>query len=156
MKHLLDFVREHVLDEALYCVLPSAVGELSLQCRRDRGEPLCWEVRCVAVQGPGELVPSSQLLDHLAARGADLRLFEREISAVIAAHIVVSHHLLQDAHALLGPELVQEVLQGHELFARELSRTLAPHIAPERPALKLVRGGGAQSDTRAGHLELVR
>lgn len=155
MQHLLDFVHEHTLDEQLYCVLPTPSGDLALQWRR-QVDTLGWELWPLKEKGPVEQVPRSQLLARLSARGANLELFERELRAIIAAQIVVAHHLLRDAKTLLGADIVQDILHGHELFASELSRTVASLTAPERPALQVVKGGGVRSDGRAGHLALVR
>jgi hypothetical protein len=155
MQHLLDFVHEHTLDEQLYCVLPTPLGDLAMQWRRQI-DALGWELKPLSDDGPGEYVPRAQLLGRLTSLGANLELFERELRALIAAQVVVAHHLLRDARALLGADIVQDILHGHELFASELSRTVGSLTAPARPALSVVKGGGARSNTRAGHLALVR
>lgn len=155
MQHLLDFVHEHVLDEQLYCVLPSPSGELALQWRR-RDDASRWELKRLKEEGPVEYVHRGALVTRLTELAADVALFECELRAIIAAQVVVADHLLRDARARLGADVVQEILHGHELFASELSRTVSSLVTPARPALQLVCGGGARSDVRTGHLALVR
>ncbi|HEX6242642.1 MAG TPA: hypothetical protein VFZ61_17130 [Polyangiales bacterium] len=155
MQYLLDFIYEHLLDEQLYCVLPSPSGELALQWRR-REDALRWELKPLKREGAVELVARVDLLARLSDLGADLHLFECELRAIIAAQVVVADHLLRDARARLGAEAVDEMLHGHALFATELSRTVSTLLGPARPALQLVSGGGACSGARTGHLALVR
>jgi hypothetical protein len=154
MQHLLDFVHDHLLDEHLYCVVPSEEGDLELSWRRQL-DPQHWEVRRARSDDPADLrlVPRAQLLATLELRGADLGAFERELRASVAVQIVLASQLLVDARSTLGDDTVEAVLRGHREFARELVAAVSSLTAPR---LTLHEGAGARTDLRTGHLALVR
>lgn len=133
MHQLLDFLYENSLDKQLYCVLPAPDGELQLAW--SAAEPLHWEVRCASA-GTVEQVPREALLAQLTARGADLTVLERELGAVVAAHIVVADQLLSAALQAFGSDGVNAVLRGQQQFARELKKALSGML---QPRLRLVR-----------------
>jgi hypothetical protein len=151
MQYLVDFIRDHVLDEQLYCAVPATDGELELSFLR-LADPLHWLVRPAKSEQPAERVPSAHVVAYLESRGADLGLFERELRAIVAAHIVVAHQLLTAAGRVLGAETVAETLRGHELFARALVDAVQTATSPR---LTLLRGEGLQTHARSGHLALV-
>lgn len=132
MRHLLDFLYDHSFDKVLFFVLPASQGELQLTWRASEAGQ--WEAR----QGAGSThVSREDLLAHLAERGADLVAFERELGALVAAHVVVADHLLRAAHDALGGEGVRHALRAQEDFVRELRTALLP-LRPA-PHLRLVR-----------------
>jgi hypothetical protein len=132
MHPLLDFLCEHSFDKQLYCVLPAERGELQLTWRASA--PTCWELR--APDGAVRHVPRAELIVRLTEQGADLLAFERELNALVSAHIVVADSLLHAAHACFGPDRVQHALRGQQELARELRETLTPLLPPR---LRLVR-----------------
>jgi hypothetical protein len=133
MQHLLQFLYDHSFDKQLYCVVPSASGPLHRSWRA--ASPQVWELRREGSQ-VAEQLPRASLLAHLRAQNADLTSFERELSSLIAAHVVVADQLLVAAHDALGSESVRAMLRGQEHFARELKRALTSALPPR---LRLVR-----------------
>jgi hypothetical protein len=156
MQYLLDFVHDHALEEQLYCVLPSAAGELELTWRRS-SDAEHWVARRTKTTEPARRVPRAALLAYLAERGADLSLFERELMVSVGAQVALAFQLLTDARRTLGSEMVDAMLRGHQQFARELTAAVASLTAPK---LKLVQGDAvlaepAPKGMRSGHLALV-
>jgi len=133
MQHLLDFLYENSLDKLVFCVLPAPFGELQLTWRA--AEAAHWEVRSASA-GPAQQVPRADLVVYLTQRGADLALFERELSSLVAAHVVVANQLLVAAQRALGSDGVDTVLRGQQLFVRELREALSGLLSPR---LRLVR-----------------
>jgi hypothetical protein len=154
MQHLLDFIQEHTLEEQLYVVAACPSGDLELFWRR--GEPLeYWQVRPKHCEGPFEFVHRRDLLDHLAARNADMPAFKRELHAMLAAQIAYADLILRDASDQLGNDLVQRFVVGQQAFIEQLQE--AVHVLTAAPPrMKLVQGGSAQTELRTGHLSLVR
>jgi hypothetical protein len=156
MQYLLDFVHDHALEEQLYCVLPSAAGELELTWRRP-ADADHWLVRRTNTADPARRVSRVQLLGYLAERGADLEFFERELMVSVCAQVALAFQLLTDARRTLGTETVEAMLRGHQQFASELTAAVASLTAPK---LKLVQGDATQGEpvakgARSGHLALV-
>lgn len=154
MQHLLDFIHEHTLEEQVYCVLSSPSGELELLWNRQL-DAKHWQLRRHKSDQPWEPIAREHLLHSLTARGADLHKLERELHAIASAQIALANMVLRSAGELLGEGAVRSALTGHEEFARELTWTIARLTGPARPNMTLVQGGGAQSETRSGHLTLV-
>ena len=133
MQHFLDFLYEHGSDEALYCVVPAADGELQLAWRAK--DPLHWEVQS-ASPGPADRVPRSDLVPYLTRRRADLVPLARELESLVAAHVVVAHQRIEAAHSAFGADAVGEMLRGHQQLISTLRQELT-RLLPSR--LRLVR-----------------
>jgi hypothetical protein len=133
MQHLLEFLYEHSFDKQLYCVVPSARGELQLTWRAKA--PLRWEIRR-AGEAAFEERPRGDLLAYLSEQGADLASFEHELNALVAAHVVVADQLLSAARRALGGDMVSAMLRGHDSFVHDLQQALR---ASAPPRLRLVR-----------------
>jgi hypothetical protein len=133
MRQLLDFLYEYSLDKLIYCVLPSDGGELQLSWRS--ASPLHWQVQHADVLPPVH-VARADLIAHLTERGADLTLFERELSALVSAHIALADQMLTAARRALGSDTVNSLLRGQQHFAGELRQALAGVLTPR---LTLVR-----------------
>jgi hypothetical protein len=155
MQHLLDFIQEHSLEEQLYFAVPSATGDLELLWRRDVAADH-WQLRLRGVAGPGQLVERGTLIQTLQSRGADMGAVKRELNAMLAAQIAFADMVLRDANQQLGRDLVQRYVRGHQGFITELQAAIEKVTQPPRPAMKVVDGGGAQTELRAGHLTIVR
>jgi len=158
MQHLLDFIHEHTLEEQLYLVVQTHAGELELIWQR-HSEPEHWQIRPNKCEGPWELVERTRLLDALARRAIDLTRLERELTAMVLTQVAFADLVLRHATNLLGPDVVRRALIGHREFMGELKAAVDRLTAPPpalRPSMRVVAGGGAQSDARAGHLNVVR
>jgi hypothetical protein len=155
VQYLLDFIYEHTIEEQLYLVVQTAAGVLELRWQR-QVEPGYWQFRPKeSADGPWQLLPRAELLRTLEARRADLPSVERALLATVMSHIALAEMVLRDANRLLGRDLVQRAVQGHQNFANELNAVVARLTAPPRPTMKVLPGGGAQSELRSGHLTLV-
>lgn len=160
MQHLLDFVHEHTLEEQLYIVVEVAEGELELLWQR-RHHPSSWQLRPHKSDAPYELVERDSLLATLDKRGANMERVETELRAIVMTQIAYASLLLGDARASLGEEMLEAATLSHQEFARELNGAITELVikpvsrrAP-KPQLLLLSGGGAQSETRSGHLRIV-
>lgn len=162
MQHLLDFVHEHTLDEQLYLVVRSRAGELELRWQRAHN-PDCWEVRKKRslINGPWESISRSELLTKLEARGTAMEQLESELRAVAVTQIVFADMVLCDARKALGRDLVRKAVLSHRDFVGELRSALSKwttdvqvEVQP-RPSVSLIKGGGASTEARRGHLSLV-
>lgn len=158
MQHLLDFIHEHSLDEQLYLVAQGAGESIELRWRRLRS-PEHWEARVKGSEEPWLPVHRSQLLDWLRARGMDMRPVESELQAVAVTQIVFADMVLCDARKVLGRDLVRRAVLSHRDFVGELRSALAKWTerppSPERPSVSVIKGGGASTEVRRGHLSLV-
>ncbi len=121
MQNLLDFLYDNSFDKVIYCVLPAAGGELQLTWRAQL--PKQWEI---GGREHVQQVPCEQLLPWLNEHGADLGAFERELAALVAAHVVVADHVLAAARDALGVDGVQNVLHAQKGFVRALRAALQP------------------------------
>jgi hypothetical protein len=61
--------------------------------------------------------------------------------------------VLRDANQELGPELVERFVQASQSFILQLKAAVEQVV---RPKMKVVHGGGEQSESRGGHLTIVR
>jgi hypothetical protein len=156
MQYLLDFIHDHTLEERLFFVIDSALGELELLWQR-RVHADHWQVRPRNVEGPAELVHRQHLLQLLAARSGDMAGIERELQSMVATQIAFADMVLADAHVALGREMVESALRGHHDFIGQLQTAIAQFVAPApaRPKMTVVPGGGLPSATRSGHLTVV-
>lgn len=154
MQHLLDFIHEHTLEEQLYLVAPTPVGELELLWQRAPGKDY-WQIRPRQCEGPYELVAREDLLGSLQRRGADMDSVERELNVMAMTQIAFADIVLRDATRALGRDFVDQALRGHAQFLDELQAALRRLIPPARPSMVMHEGGGAQSTSR-GRLTLVR
>ena len=154
MQHLLDFIQEHTLEEQLYFAAPSRAGELELSWRRSEA-PDFWHVRPRGREGPWELVPRGELIVELEARGTDMGAVKCELNAMLAAQIAFADMVLRDANQQLGEQVVERFVRGHRDFIVDLQAAIES-LAPRKPSMVVVNGGGAQTETKAGHLSVVR
>jgi hypothetical protein len=155
MQHLLDFIHDHVIEEQLYLVVETPAGDLELLWQRQVGTEH-WQVRPNQCAGPWELVPRTDLLRSLEARGANMVDLERELHGLIATQIVFADILLRDAHKLLGDEAVRNALHSYREFITLLQASVRQLLEPARPSLVVVAGDAAQTPTRSGHLTVIR
>jgi hypothetical protein len=155
MQHLLDFIIEHTLEEQLYFIAPVPAGELELAWRRVDA-PESWHVRQRPSEGPWELVRCGELIHQLEARGADMTVVKGELSAMLAAQIAFADMVLRDANERLGQSVVERYVIGHRDFITQLQAAIDELTSRARPSMVVVAGGGAQTQSRAGHLSLVR
>jgi hypothetical protein len=155
VQYLLDFIYEHTIEEQLYLVVESAEGVLELRWQR-HVEPGYWQVRPKnSADGPWQLLLRADMLRTLEARRAEMASVERALLATVMSHIALAEMVLRDANRLLGRDLVQRAVQGHQDFANELNAVVARLTASPRPSMQVLPGGGAQSELRSGHLTLV-
>lgn len=156
MQHLLDFVHAHTLEDQLYLVAHTEVGDIELLWQRGLvpGDEHLWQLRPYRCEGPWELVHAGDLLDHLEARGVDMNAIELELSSMVSTQIAFADMLLRDADEALGREVVVRARKGYQQFVSELKVTIERLTGP-RSSLSVVAGGGESSE-RAGHLTLVR
>jgi hypothetical protein len=157
MQHLLDFVHEHTLEDQLYLVAHTPVGDIELLWRRGicPGEERLWQLRPYQCEGPWELVHAGDLLDHLEARGVDMNAIELELASMVATQIAFADLLLRNADEALGRETVQRARRGYQQFVSELKLTV-DKLTGSQSGMTVVAGGGDQTEARAGHLTLVR
>jgi hypothetical protein len=155
MQHLLDFIQEHTLEEQLYFAVPTGTGDLELSWRRSDA-PDHWHVRPKRSAGPWELVSRSELVLQLETRGADMNAVKCELNAMLAAQIAFADMVLRDANQQLGQKVVERYVRGHRDFIVDLQAAIEKLTAPVKPKMVLVAGGGVQTETRAGHLSIVR
>jgi hypothetical protein len=155
MQHLLDFIHEHTLEEQLYFVAATPVGELELMWRRGLGENL-WEVRPNKCEGPWQPVHCGDLLEHLEERGVDMQAVERELQAMVVTQLAFADVVLRDATQLLGRDVVQRAVHRHRDFMTELQGAIQRLASPGRASMIVVPGGGDQTSAREGHLTVVR
>lgn len=151
MQELLDFVHDNSLEAHFYCVL--SAGESEFELYWSRSDSPFWEVRETGLIGPSRRVAQPDLLGHLRENGVDLRAFETELRASIAAQIGAANALLTEAQRLLGPETLDAMIEGQKRFSVELSRLVTTLLAPR---LEVVSGEGQRTRARVGHLALVR
>jgi hypothetical protein len=157
MQHLLDFVHEHTLEEQLYLVVDTASGPLEMLWQRSH-QADSWQLRPHKAEVAFENVARSALLDTLRARGANMERVERELRAIVMTQIAFADMLLRDADAALGRELVQTAVSGHREFMNQLQSAITELVirpAQNKPRMKVLNGGGAQSETRSGHLRVI-
>ncbi|MET0385129.1 MAG: hypothetical protein ABW321_04180 [Polyangiales bacterium] len=154
MQHLLDFIHEHTLEEQLYIVAQLPAAELELMWQR-RVSSDHWQARLHKSEGAWEFVHRHELLAHLCDRGADMLSVERELRAMVLTQIAYADNLMRDAKELLGPTVVQQAVQGHRDFIDDLQAAVRRVTTPARPSLVVVRGGGEQTASRAGHLTVL-
>ena len=155
MQHLLDFIQEHTLEEQLYFIAPTAAGELELSWRRNEA-PDYWHLRLRRAEGPWELVHRGELIQQLESRGVDMTVVKGELNAMLAAQIAFADMVLRDANQQLGQNVVERFVLGHQDFITELQAAIEQLTVRARPSMVVVTGGGAQTETRAGHLSIVR
>jgi hypothetical protein len=155
MQHLLDFVHEHTLEEQLFFVVDTSVGELELLWQR-RVAPEHWQLRFTQREGPAELVPRAQMLSVLETRRADVASVERELNSLVATQIAFADMVLSDADALLGHDVVRRAVRGHQEFIGQPQAAIEQLTAPPRPKMTVLAGGGVPSATRSGHLTVVQ
>jgi hypothetical protein len=149
MQYLLDFIHEHTLERELTFELDGPTGVLELRWRAEFPEH--WRIRARSSKGAGARVSRTKLVQHLVARGADLRALKRELQAILGAQIAFADRVLRDA--ALGREHQARFALGQRRFFAALETALERLT---EPALVVVPGGGAQTKTREGHLSLVR
>jgi hypothetical protein len=158
MQYLLDFIHEHTVDDQLYLVTGSRSGQLELSWDR-RADPEHWRARIRLSEGPWELIPRRSLLAVLAGKGADLVKITRELQVMAATQIAFADTVLRDARRVLGPDVVQGVINENRAFVDDLRAAvelLIPgSMSPARTSLVAISGGGAQTEPRAGHLSPV-
>jgi hypothetical protein len=157
MQHLLDFVHEHTLEEQLYLVAHTPVGDIELLWQRGfgPGDEHLWQLRPYQCEGPWELVHAGDLLDHLEAHGVDMNAIELELASMVSTQIAFADMLLRDADEALGREVVARARRGYQQFVSELKLTVEKLTGP-RSSMSVVAGGCDQSQARAGHLTIVR
>jgi hypothetical protein len=155
MQHLLDFIQEHTLEEQLYFVAPTASGELELSWRRTEA-PEYWHLRPRWSEGPWELVRRRELIHQLESRGVDMAVVKGELNAMLAAQIAFADMVLRDANQQLGQSVVERYVLGHRDFIVELQAAIEQLTERSKPSMVVVPGGGAQTESRAGHLSIVR
>ena len=157
MQHLLDFVHEHTLEEQLYLVVDTASGPLEMLWQRSHNAE-SWQLRPLKAEVAFENVARSALLDDLRARGVDMERVERELRAIVMTQIAFADMLLRDADACLGREVVQSAVMGHREFMSQLQSAVTELVirpAQKKPSMKVLNGGGVQSETRSGHLRVI-
>lgn len=157
MQHLLDFVHEHTLEEQLYLVVDTAAGPLEVLWQRHHDAD-SWQLRPHQAEAAYEHVARSALLDTLRARGANMERVERELRAIVMTQIAFADMLLRDADACLGREVVESAVMGHREFLSQLKSAVSELVirpAQKKPSMKVLNGGGAQSETRSGHLRVL-
>ena len=154
MQHLLDFIVEHTLEDQLYFVAHCPEEKLEVLWKRGEASEQ-WQVRPQRGEGPWEIVWRSELIGRLEARGADMGAVKQELHAMLAAQIAFADMVLRDANQQLGREVVERFVVGHQEFIRDLQAAIE-QIAPRRPSMTVVSGGGEQTQTREGHLSVVR
>jgi hypothetical protein len=157
MQHLLDFVHEHTLEEQLYLVVETSGGDLELLWQRRR-DPNSWQIRLFKSEAAFELVERDALIATLHARGAIMQRVEHELRAIVMTQIAFADMLLRDADSKLGKELVDSAVVHHRDFMSELKTAVTQLIikpAARKPQMTVLDGGGAQSETRSGHLRVV-
>ena len=155
MQHLLDFIHEHTLEERLYLVAPTPEGEIELTWERKAGADDIWLIRPRGSQASPVHIHAGDLLDYVEAVGADMRVVENELRALVMTQIAFADVVLRDAKQVLGYEAVQQVVAGHRSFALQLKAAIDSVTAPAR-RFELVEGGAAQTPVSTGHLTLVR
>jgi hypothetical protein len=158
MQHLLDFVHEHTLEEHLYLVVDTASGELELLWQR-RHDAESWQLRPHQSEASSESVARSALLDTLRAKGANMERVERELRAIVMTQIAFADMLLRDANECLGRDVVESAVIGHQGFLGELKSAVTELVlrpaGQAKPRMEVLDGGGAQSESRSGHLRMV-
>lgn len=155
MQHLLDFIQEHTFEDQLYFVVEGRAGELELLWKRGEIESY-WQLRPRGSDGPWELIRRSELIRELELRDVDMVGVKRELNAVLAVQIAFADTVLRDANQQLGRDLVQRFVRGHQSFLTELQAAIEQLAGNARPSMTIVRGGGEQTEVRAGHLSIVR
>jgi hypothetical protein len=154
MQYLLDFIQEHTFEDQLYFVVEGPAGELELLWKRGEADSH-WQLRPRGSDGPWELVPRRELIQDLERRNVDMLAVKRELNAVLAVQISFADMVLRDANQKFGRELVQRFVRGHQGFLNELQAAIE-QLTNSRPSMKIVAGGGEQTEVRAGHLSIVR
>jgi hypothetical protein len=155
MQHLLDFIQEHTFEDQLYFVVDGPGGELELLWKRGELDGH-WQLRPRGSDGPWELIRRRELIDELERRNVDMLAVKRELNAVLAVQIAFADMVLRDANQQFGRELVQRFVRGHQGFLNELQAAIEQLTVNSRPSMTIVPGGGEQTETRAGHLSIVR
>lgn len=175
MQHLIDFIHEHTLDENVYLVVESTIGECELTWNRHRdGE--CWRLRPKATPGDGAnaegatdeaaaaeqgegwtRVPRAELIERLRGLQVNMRGFEAELRAIVTTQIVFADMVLADARKALGRDAVRRAVLSHRDFVGELNAALQRLVpkAEVRDRMAVIHGDGHATKVRRGHLSLV-
>ena len=142
------------METQLYFVAASPAGDLELLWQRNDA-PEHWQLRPYRSPGPAELIHRGELIERLEQRGVDMLGVKRELHAMLAAQIAFADMVLRDADQELGRELVERYVAANQTFILQLKAAVEQVTAPKR-AMKVVHGGGEQTASRAGHLNIVR